>query len=128
MKAVFDTNILIDYLNGHQDAVRTLGGYSEKFISRITWIEVLVGVANSAEETAARTFLAGFQVLETRDDIAERAVSLRRDTGAGRRLKLPDAVIYASAKVENCPLITRNTRDFDPTQLTDVVVPYNLGP
>lgn len=36
MKAVFDTNILIDYLNGHQAAVLALGEYNERFISRIT--------------------------------------------------------------------------------------------
>ncbi|MBI4024170.1 MAG: type II toxin-antitoxin system VapC family toxin [Verrucomicrobia bacterium] len=126
MKAVFDTNILIDYLNGHPIAVKTLAGYDDKIISRITWIEVLVGTANSAEETVARQFLARFRIVETRDDIAEHAIFLRRTAGAGRKLKLPDAVIYASAKAENCSLVTRNTKDFDPTQLQDVVVPYNL--
>jgi len=125
MKAVFDTNILIDYLNGHQVAARTLAGYSEKIISRITWIEVLVGAANPAEDSVARQFLAAFRVVETRTEIAEHAICLRRDNGAGRRLKLPDAIIYATAKTEFCNLLTRNTNDFDATA-RDVVAPYTL--
>lgn len=92
MKAAFDTCILIDYLNGHQGAVTAFAAYSEKLISRITWIEVMVGVAS----------------------------------GAGKRLKLPDALIYATARVENCPLLTRNTKDFEPS-LPGVVVPYHIA-
>jgi predicted nucleic acid-binding protein len=40
-------------------------------------------------------------------------------------MKLPDAVILATARTHGLPLLTRNTRDFpagDPT----ILVPYTL--
>ncbi len=43
MKAVFDTNILIDYLNGFKQAKKELSLYEEKLISVITRIEVMTG-------------------------------------------------------------------------------------
>ena len=43
VKALFDTNILIDYLNGFEQAKAELARYSDKAISLITWMEVIVG-------------------------------------------------------------------------------------
>ena len=125
MKAVFDTNILIDYLCGRPEAAATLAAYTEKLISRITWMEVLVGVKAASEEPLARQFLGSFRVIELSPVLAESAVALRRT--AAPRLKLPDAIIYATAKAEACPLVTRNTRDFG-AAASDVVEPYRLTP
>ena len=78
-----------------------------------------------ADETVARRFLATFQVVELSPAVAESAVALRRT--AMPKLKLPDAIIYATAKAEACPLVTRNTRDFGPAA-SDVIEPYRLTP
>ena len=43
MKGLFDTNILIDYLAGIDEARRELALYRSSLISVITWMEVLVG-------------------------------------------------------------------------------------
>ena len=45
VKALLDTNILIDYLRGVGAARTELGRYQDKAISIITWMEVLVGAA-----------------------------------------------------------------------------------
>ena len=42
VKALFDTNILIDYLTGRSQARAELSLYAEKAISIITWMEVMV--------------------------------------------------------------------------------------
>jgi PIN domain. len=42
-------------------------------------------------------------------DIARRAVDIRRQL----RLKLPDAIVLATADREGCILVTRNAKDFD---------------
>ncbi len=44
MIAVFDTNILIDALNGIQAADDEYRRYERVLISQITWMEILVGV------------------------------------------------------------------------------------
>ena len=127
MKAVFDTNILVDYLKENNQAAATLAKYDEKLISRITWIEVFVGAVGSAEETTARALLAGFRVIDVGDQVSERAILLRRDSGMGmgRKLKLPDAIILATAQAENCRLVTRKTKDFDDTS-PSILVPYQI--
>lgn len=120
MKALLDTNILIDYLNGVEDAREEIARYSEPCISPISWMEVMVGV-DAEEETPVRQFLASFRQITIDHQIAEQAVAIRRN----HRMRLPDAIIWASAQSANALLVTRNSKDF-PTREPDVRVPYNL--
>ncbi|MCC6299397.1 MAG: type II toxin-antitoxin system VapC family toxin [Anaerolineales bacterium] len=121
MIAVFDTNIVIDALNGLPEADAEYARYDEVLISQITWMEVLVGAANNENEL--HDFLEKhFQVVSLNAAIAETAVQLRR----AYRLRLPDAIIYATAKVYNAALVTRNTNDFK-TDWDGIRVPYQVG-
>lgn len=120
MKAVLDTNVLVDYLMGKPQARAELQRYRHPLISRITWMEVLIGAGEDvAEEAAIRSFLGGFGLVEVTAAVAEQAVQLRREL----RLRLPDAIILASAREEQCLLVTRNTRDFKP-EWPDIRMPY----
>ena len=49
VKALFDTNILIDYLNAVPQARSELQRYTEKAISIITWMEVMAGAHHDLE-------------------------------------------------------------------------------
>lgn len=120
MKGFFDTHIVIDFLNGVVLAKGEIDLYDDCLISRISWMEVLAG-ADKEEEDIIRLFLRGFSVIEINEKIAAAAVRLRRT----RRLKLPDAVILASAQEHGCQLITRNTKDFSPSDPV-IRVPYTL--
>lgn len=51
--------------------------------------------------------------------IAERAVAIRRE----HRMRLPDAIIWASAQSQGALLVTRNSNDFPPEE-PGVRVPY----
>jgi predicted nucleic acid-binding protein len=53
VKALFDTNILIDYLNAVPEARDELLRYEQQAISIITWMEVLIG-ARPEHATATR--------------------------------------------------------------------------
>jgi len=121
MKAVFDTNILIDYLNGVNLAKAELSKYNTKIISIITWMEVLVGVANRDEEKIIKDFLFQFQLSYLDREVSEIAIDLKRKN----KIKLPDAIIWATAIKENAFLITRNTKDFSATEKS-IIVPYIL--
>lgn len=120
MKALFDTNILIDYLNGIEAAKNEIKRYPHIAISLITWMEVMVG-AKPEEEAAIRQFLARFVLIPLNTSVAERAVEIRRTT----RTRLPDAIIRASAELEHALLVSRNTKDF-PEDQPWVRVPYKL--
>lgn len=121
VKAAFDTNILIDYLNGISAARTEFDLYDEKLISIITLIEVLVGVTDPNEETEIRRFLSTFSILELSLPIAYKAVKLRQEL----RLKVPDAIVYATARNSGCILVTRNTKDMK-AEWPDIRVPYSL--
>jgi len=123
MTGFFDTNILIDFLNGVTEAQIATAPYSIRLISRITWMEVLAGVKDTPGEDMARSFLAQFDIVELSADIAEAALTLRRHHVP--KLKLPDAIILASARMHGSRLITRNHKDF-PQSSPDIHMPYTL--
>lgn len=121
MKAVFDTNILVDYLNGIEEAKTELSRYKTRLVSVITQIEILVGVEDEEEQSAVRSFLSTFQMKDLTTGISEQAVKIRRDTG----MKVPDAIVYATARDEGCLIVTRNKKDFKP-EWPDVRIPYEV--
>ncbi len=118
--ALFDTNILIDYLSGVETAREEVERYRSRSISVITWMEVMAGVMPEYE-AKTRAFLSTFLNLPITAAVAERAVALRRQ----RRIKLPDAIILATAEAGDWLLVTRNTRDF-PAGDAGIRVPYQL--
>jgi predicted nucleic acid-binding protein len=120
VKALFDTNILIDYLNGVGAAKKELARYEHRAISVITWMEVLVG-ASAEQEAAIRAWLGSFDVVVIDNAIANRAVEIRQ----ARRIRLPDAIVWASAQVHSQLLVSRNTKDF-PADEPGVRVPYKV--
>ena len=93
VKVLFDTGILIDYLNGVEDAAKEIGRYREKAISLITWMEVMTG-ATDQDEPVIKGFLSQFDLLPIDGAVAAEAVTIRRT----RRIKLPDAIILATAR------------------------------
>jgi predicted nucleic acid-binding protein len=119
VKAVFDTNILVDYLKGVRAAKEELERYRVRQISIITFIEVMVGAKNAAEERAIRGFLGTFEVLELSAEIAQEAISIRKEL----RLKIPDAIVYATARTQGCILVTRNMKELK-EDWPDIRIPY----
>lgn len=121
VRAVVDTNILIDFLSGVDDARRELNRHRDASISQVTWMEVMVGARDDDDARRLKSFLAGFHRVPIDDLVSEIAVEIRRRT----RIRLPDAIIWASAQRIDGILVTRNTKDF-PRQDPTVRVPYSL--
>ena len=120
MKALLDTNILIDYLNGIEAAREEIDRYDTPMISPITWMEVMVGTSN-AERDIIRSFLSRFHQVDIDAAVAEIAVGVRQ----AHKIRLPDAIIWASAKKESALLVSRNTKDF-PVDAPGIRIPYTL--
>lgn len=80
----------------------------------------MVGV-NDNEHQTVRSFLSRFDQINIGADVAEIAVSIRRN----HNMRLPDAIIWASAKRESALLVSRNIKDY-PADSPDVRVPYHL--
>jgi predicted nucleic acid-binding protein len=121
MKALFDTNILIDALNGHTIARQEIRAYADGAIATITMIEVMAGT-HARNEDAARALLQGFKAIDLDTDIADYAVVLRAERG----LTLTDAIIVATAQATGRTLITRDKKLENEFDDPPVVVPYQV--
>ncbi|KAF5409361.1 MAG: PIN domain protein [Candidatus Udaeobacter sp.] len=119
LNALLDSDILLDFLDGHAAAAREIARYHECCVSIISWMEILAGARTQTDEDVRRGFLGHFRLVPLTAQVAEEAVKLRREY----RLKLPDAIIWASAITDNCLLVSRNTKHF-PVNRASVRFPY----
>lgn len=97
-----DTNIALYYLGG-DTVLANLLDEREVFLSIITEMEMLgyPGISE-AEIKQVKAFIVDCQVLDLTPAVKERAIELRRKYN----LKLPDAIIAATAVEFNLPLIS----------------------
>ena len=122
---LFDTNIIIDALNGIPEAAQELDYYTHPAISTVTWMELIAG-ASFREQPRTHAFLVsiGFDVIQTNEAIMIEAATLR---GASLlrppKISLLDAIIKATANVTGRLIITRNKKDFSGPNIR---IPYEL--
>lgn len=119
VKALFDTTILVECLYGVEAAVAEMERYDKVVVSRIVWIEFLVGAKSADIEARRRSMLDDCDLLEVDEAVSQETILIRQRT----RLKLPDAIILATARVHGLLLVTRNHRDF-PRREPDIRIPY----
>lgn len=108
-KYLVDTNTLIDAQIKRlpEKGLKLLASIiDEDFtVSFVTYIEFL-GYPNATRAT--EDFISLARVLEINVDIINKCINLRR----ARRIKLPDAIIAATALSYDLTIITNNEKDF----------------
>jgi predicted nucleic acid-binding protein len=113
MKYLIDTNILIYYFNGSLSASakeKITAMLTDDFnISVISKMEFLgFSRFDSREKQEAARFISFADVLPLSDAIVERTIQLKQIA----KIKLPDAIIGATALCHNLNLVTHNVKDF----------------
>lgn len=121
MRGLFDTHILLDYLKGLSEAAAELDRYEKRFISAISVVELQMAVGDETQLQALKQFLGFFEIVALDEIIATEAVQLKKKY---RELKLPHACIWASARMQNALLVTRNVKRYPVTEYADIRVPY----
>ena len=111
--ALLDSNIII-YLSKREVPLSFLDQFDTHYISVITYIEVLgYQFRDAKDEEFIRNILEVFSVLFIDQKIADMAIEIRKK----QRIKLPDAIIAATAKVLDLCLVTRNIDDFKKVEI-----------
>jgi len=109
---LIDTNILTYYITGELksneiDSIENLITVTPN-ISIISQIELLCWHAKHEDESAIESLIADCNVINITDDIVSSCVLIRKEV----KIKLPDAIIAATAIANSYVLITNNTKDF----------------
>ena len=108
-KVLFDSNIIIYASKGLIDIQKILNEYSEYFISIITYMEVLgYNFVNNEEKEVIEEILNNFTILNVDLEIANIVINIK----CTKKIKIPDAIILATAKHHDLELLTLNTDDF----------------
>jgi predicted nucleic acid-binding protein len=118
---LFDTDVLIAYLRGYQQAVdllKALGAQGFDFsISPVTIIEILAGVRDTERERT-NELLDIFEVYAVDRSIAHSAGSfLRKYRKKGITLGVADVIIAATAIIHHLTLVTYNTNHYPMSEL-----------
>ncbi len=124
---LLDTNTIIYYLQAAlpDKAMQQLHNIVDEqpLVSIITKIELLgFNGASTEQQTITETFINAAVIFNLDDAVITQTIELRKQY----RIKLPDAIIAATAIVYNLILITRNTGDFSKLSLLNYIDPSLL--
>ena len=122
-KYLLDTNVILDFMGGR------LPAKSEYILSEIIDDQINLSAINKIE-------LLGFSIVEQEiidlvsfaviyhidDDIIDKTIELRKKY----KIKLPDAIIAATAIVNDFALISQNFRDFQRISELNFINSYQL--
>jgi predicted nucleic acid-binding protein len=121
---LLDTNVVIDFSSQKLPSKSSLkvSGIIDKTprISIITKIE-LFSVPNMSANIV--DFVREALVIQLEEGVVEKTIDLRRKY----RIKLPDAIIAATALIYNLILVTHNIRDFQNIKRLKLVDSYLLA-
>ena len=119
---LFDSNVLILYLGDVLDAatstlLETAIENKTAAISVITRAETLAWSKHTVTSLALATaFVDSFENIQVDKPIADEAARIRRE----QNVKLPDALIAATALTQQLTLVTANVKDFEKIPLLDI--------
>ena len=124
MRNMIDTNVWIDGIAGNLSKnafLKVSVGAEWAGYSAITRLE-LFGFPGltEAEEGKIRELLQAFEEVPVTTEIIDRAIQIRKRA----KVKVPDAIIGATALVLECNLVTRNVSDFKSIDGLNVIDPF----
>jgi len=109
---LIDTNILIYHTSGSQDTVNFISNliarhsFNISILSKIEFLGWDQHTPDGFEKCKRLVETATIYLID--DFVANKAIDIKR----GKRIKLADAVIAATALLNNLKLVTRNVDDF----------------
>lgn len=120
---LLDTNTVLDYMGNK------LPGKAKHLIAQIIDDEINLSVINKIEllgfskvEQDLIDFVGYSNIHPIDEVVVDKTIEMR----SLYKIKLPDAIIAATALVNELAIITRNTKDFNKIDALEILNPYEL--
>jgi len=121
---LLDTNAVLDFIN------QTLPSSGSSFIGEILDSDPIISVVSKIEllgftdvSTEVKTFVDFANVIPLVDKVVIATIDLRKKY----KIKLPDAIIAATAIGYNLTLVTRNIADFQRIESIKIINPHTFA-
>ncbi len=110
-KSILDSNLIIFFSKGKIDLAKLRSKYDKFYVSIITYMEVYAyEFVVQWEKDLIDQFFQSVEIVEINKEIADQAIIYRKNKS--KKIKLPDAIILASAKYVNADLLSDDWDDF----------------
>lgn len=110
-KSVLDSNLIILASKQQIDTEKLLSLYDEFYVSIVTYMEVYAyDFQNQDEKDLIDELFANLKIVEVNRAVADQAILYRKNNV--KKIKLPDAIILATAKHLNADLLSDDWDDF----------------
>lgn len=120
INSILDSNAVIFASKNKLNTSELLSRYQKFYVSIITYIEVYAyEFTDQAEKDYIDQFFSILEIIDVNQEIADQAISYRKNKI--NKIKLPDAIILASAKFAEAELLTDDWDDFQNIDSTVIV-------
>ena len=121
---LYDTDVLVWAMRGSMKAADVINHDDERFISAISYMELMQGSRNSRDMSINKSLLkaAGFTILPVNEAISHRAMILIEEYSLKSGLHLTDALIFSTACEYSLTLCSANEKHFRDIPSLDTMV------
>ena len=111
---LFDTDVLIWALRGSEKAARMIDGDDDRFISAVSYMELMQGARDKREQKLIKEFLNAldFTVLPITEAVSHRATIFIEEYALKSGIQLADALVFAAACENSLTLCSANGKHF----------------
>lgn len=111
---IVDTDVLIWYLRGNENAFKTIENLVSFSISVVTYMELVQGMRNKKELNSLRQALNAWNatILYITEEISAKAMFAVEQHFLTHSMQLADALIGSTAVAHGLPLLTGNDKHY----------------
>ena len=111
---LIDTDVLVWFFRGNRKAAKTIDRQEYRYVSVVTYMELLQGARDKTEAQNIRAFFSKmhFQMTPLTENIGHRAAIYMEEYGLKTALCMGDALIAATSVENDLLLLTGNQKHF----------------
>jgi predicted nucleic acid-binding protein len=122
---IVDTTVILHYFRNYQPARNWVDANSQALsVTTITWLEVMMGASNKANQAESRRILSKFQLIYLTASDQQWAMQRLDEFQFSHHIGMNDCLIAAVAHRRQLSLYTHNLKDMQPMISELAVKPY----